>query len=177
MCTFDSFQPRDKETDDSVVFAASGASEGVNFVVQNNVSVSTSHNLYRGLFVEELDISETGSVCKACLLNDKSSDDAGSLQIGLVKKPPKHSCAKKFFESEFTGNYSSLQATETFDRGQAWDVVDSNRRFWNRQLKVKRSISYDHMPFLEEKDETSQKFEVSTVNYLFIHVQYTVHIT
>jgi hypothetical protein len=162
MYTFNSFQPKDRETDDSVVFAASGGGDGVNFVMQSSISVSTSQNLYRGLHVEELDVSESESVCKACLLSDKSSDDAYGLQTGLVKKPPKHSCAKKFFESEFTGNCSSLQATETFDRGQAWDVVDSNRRFWNRQLKVKRSISYDHMPFLEEKDEKSQKFEVCT---------------
>ncbi|XP_061197425.1 eukaryotic translation initiation factor 2-alpha kinase 1-like [Saccostrea echinata] len=162
-----SFQPKDKETDDSVVFAASGASgasDGINFIVHNTASVSSP---YRGPFVEELDPSDSGSVCKACLLNNTSQVD--TQQTGLIKNPPKHSCAKKFFESEFTGTCSSVQATETVDRGRAWDVIDTNGRFWNRQLKVKRSISYDHMPCCDDTHEKCQKFEINVS--LFIQME------
>lgn len=161
-----SFQPKGKETEDSVVFATSGTSEGVNFVVGDSVSVSASYNRSaRALHVEELDASETNSVCKACLRGEQSQGEGGAPPVGLVKKPPKHSCAKKFFENEFTGTYSSLQqATETtgtVDKGRAWEVLDRNGVFWNRQLQVKRSISYDHMPIHSENIDEAQIYEVS----------------
>lgn len=156
-----SFQPKSKETDDSVVFASMDTSEGINMVVQNSVSVSTSCNpSFRGLHVEELDASESESICKACLLDERSQEEGGGPPIGLVKKPPKHSCAKKFFETEFTGTYSSLHATGTVDRGRAWEVLDTNGVFWNRQLQVKRSISYDHMPLPVDNDEKSVNCDV-----------------
>lgn len=159
-----SFQPKSKETDDSVVFASMDTGEGINLVVQNSVSVSTSYNpSFRGLHVEELDASESEGVCKACLLDERSQEEEGGPPTGLVKKPPKHSCAKKFFDTEFTGTYSSLQATGNVDRGRAWEVVDTNGVFWNRQLRVKRSISYDHMPFPVEKDEKNENFDVSVI--------------
>lgn len=159
-----SFQPKSKETDDSVVFASMDTGEGINLLVQNSVSVSTSYNpSFRGLHVEELDASESEGVCKACLLDERSQEEEGGPPTGLVKKPPKHSCAKKFFDTEFTGTYSSLQATGTVDRGRAWEVVDTNGVFWNRQLRVKRSISYDHMPFPVEKDEKNENFDVSVI--------------
>lgn len=159
-----SFQPKSKETDDSVVFASMDTGEGINLLVQNSVSVSTSYNpSFRGLHVEELDASESEGVCKACLLDERSQEEEGGPPTGLVKKPPKHSCAKKFFDTEFTGTYSSLQATGNVDRGRAWEVVDTNGVFWNRQLRVKRSISYDHMPFPVEKDEKNENFDVSVI--------------
>lgn len=159
-----SLQPKSKETDDSVVFASMDTGEGINLVVQNSVSVSTSYNpSFRGLHVEELDASESEGVCKACLLDERSQEEEGGPPTGLVKKPPKHSCAKKFFDTEFTGTYSSLQATGNVDRGRAWEVVDTNGVFWNRQLRVKRSISYDHMPFPVEKDEKNENFDVSVI--------------
>lgn len=165
-----SFQPKSKETDDSVVFASMDTGEGINLVIQNSMSVSTSCNpSFRGLHVEELDASESEGVCKACLLGERSQEEGGGPPTGLVKKPPKHSCAKKFFEAEFTGTYSSLHATGTVDRGRAWEVVDTNGVFWNRQLRVKRSISYDHMPFPVEKDEKSENFDVSVIFRIHMH--------
>lgn len=162
-----SFQPKSKDTDDSVVFASMDTGEGINLVVQNSVSVSTSYNpSFRGLHVEELDASESEGICKACLLDERSQEEEGGPPTGLVKKPPKHSCAKKFFDTEFTGTYSSLQATGTVDRGRAWEVVDTNGVFWNRQLRVKRSISYDHMPFPVEKDEKNENFDFSVSLYI-----------
>lgn len=148
------------------MFATSGTSEGVNFVVGDSVSVSASYNRSaRALHVEELDASETNSVCKACLRGEQSQGEGGAPPVGLVKKPPKHSCAKKFFENEFTGTYSSLQqATETtgtVDKGRVWEVLDRNGVFWNRQLQVKRSISYDHMPIHSENIDEAQIYEVS----------------